>query len=239
MAAAQQLLMSYGGSAANGLLVNLVSYWKMDEASGTRVDERGSYNLTATGTVNDVSGVLNNAALIDAAGKYLTGSSSILGDCNAAGGLTVNLWIKPTSFGGYRSVMDCAIDAFFTGRRLSFFIDSSTIGYWTSRGSGASTDTPLTFSTGFTTGAWQMLTITIDGTTANIYRNASIVATIASGVDVPSAAPFTLGDNPSSGGSRYDGAYDEGAVWKRVLSTGDITNLYNSGSALPYSSFTS
>ena len=61
-------------SAAAGFLVDsaslliplLTSYWTMDEASGTRKDNIGSYNLTDSGGTLYASGIRNQAALFNA-----------------------------------------------------------------------------------------------------------------------------------------------------------------------------
>jgi hypothetical protein len=77
----------------SSLLVNLVSYWKFEEASGTRMDEVGPNDLTVAGTVSSVPGITGlpgtlavyggsgvgwlNA--VDDPSQYFTGSMSIAG----------------------------------------------------------------------------------------------------------------------------------------------------------------
>ena len=46
------------GDGSN-LLTNLVSWWELDEASGTRVDKHGSNDLTDNNTVTDAEGLTN------------------------------------------------------------------------------------------------------------------------------------------------------------------------------------
>ena len=58
------------GGASNGLLTNLVSYWKMDESSDgsaavTRVDSHGSNDLTDLSPyAASAAGIISNGALL-------------------------------------------------------------------------------------------------------------------------------------------------------------------------------
>lgn len=58
------LLLGNHGAAApvSPLLTNLVSYWSLEEASGTRADAHGSNALTDTNTVTQAVGKVGNAA---------------------------------------------------------------------------------------------------------------------------------------------------------------------------------
>ena len=69
-----------------------------------------------------------------------------------------------------------------------------------------------------------------------IYKDGSTVSHTKAGVAIAaihdSSAPFELGDYNS--GSEFDGLIDECGIWSRVLTAGEITDLYNSGAGLPY-----
>lgn len=77
-------LLAAGGVDPNAaldasILSKLTSYWKLDEASGTRADSIGSTSLTANGTggVPSTTGILGNAPLFDSASnRYLSAADS-------------------------------------------------------------------------------------------------------------------------------------------------------------------
>ena len=57
------------GEVAHAVLLtdDLVAYWTLDEASGTRSDSVGSSDLTDINTVTSAPGILNGAAQFTAA----------------------------------------------------------------------------------------------------------------------------------------------------------------------------
>lgn len=235
-----------GGGDPNGLLTDLVAYWKLDESSGTRVDSAGTYNLSESASVSGTSGLINNGASITSGStNYLyegsTGALNTINTADATNPLTFNVWINPASFGSYKAIFEF-YGTSGNGRRLSIFIDSPSSGYievnnaWMS---GISSS--LTFSPTWSTSEWQMMTVVCNSSGVTLYRNAtSCVIWTGNAGRVPAGdGRLYLGSNPSGGGSAYSGIYDEAGLWGRALSTDDITALYNGGSGLPYSSFTS
>lgn len=56
-----------GGVTVSPLLTDLSAYWKLEEASGTRMDSHGGYHLTDNNTVTQNTGILGNAAQFTAA----------------------------------------------------------------------------------------------------------------------------------------------------------------------------
>lgn len=76
----------------------IVSYWKLDETSGTRADSIGANNLTDNNTVLSGTGKVSNAADFESSNsEYLSiadnSSLSITSD------LTILTWLKPESTG--------------------------------------------------------------------------------------------------------------------------------------------
>lgn len=66
--------LAIGSSTAESTLTNnLISFWKLEEASGTRVDEVSGYDLTDNNTVAQGTGKIGNAAeFVDANSESLT-----------------------------------------------------------------------------------------------------------------------------------------------------------------------
>jgi hypothetical protein len=86
----------------------IVSYWPLDETSGTRADSLGTNHLSNNNGVGSAPGVVGNA------GDFERDNSSFLSIANAAqsgldipGALTVLGWVKPESTGTIQSLAAC------------------------------------------------------------------------------------------------------------------------------------
>lgn len=81
---------------------------------------------------------------------------------------------------------------------------------------------------------WQYLYVRdMSGGTSTVYINGSSTDSGSAGIGTASAATLHFGDNPSTGGSTYDGLYDEICFWNRAISGAEITSL----TADPYQMF--
>ncbi len=61
------VLLAFAAPARADLLTDLKAHWKLNEASGARVDSHGSNDLTDNNTVTQVAGKIGNAAQFTAA----------------------------------------------------------------------------------------------------------------------------------------------------------------------------
>lgn len=91
-----------------GLLTNLISYWKFDETSGTRVDSHGSNAFVAHGAFvagGSNTGLIGNAVSFDGdAANYL----SVASNATIQGGdtdLSISAWVLLGDNGSYRNVL--------------------------------------------------------------------------------------------------------------------------------------
>ena len=87
-------------------------------------------------------------------------------------------------------------------------------------------------SDSFTDSAWQSLIITYDGTTMKTYRNTALVGSgaVASNTNTPSFVP-RLAWAASGRDNRMEALVDDFALFdNRVLTSGEISSIYNSGS---------
>ena len=228
----------------------LVSYWNLDEASGSRADSHGSNTLTdnnSTGsgvgvgcndftdnnTVTSVSGVINTARQFTAANSeyFRVASSPSLrtGDID----FTIAFWVSFTNIADgitrYLAVKDqpsareWGIYKNDTGSTLHFYVthDGSTV-----------TQTPST--TGGN--AFQLIICWHDSVnnTINLQRNNGTVLSTShsSGVFGTNSSLFLSGYNGSS--NFHNGAIDEMGFWKRILTAQERTQLYNNGNGLAY-----
>lgn len=227
-----------GGGGSNGLLTNLVSYWKLDEASGTRVDSHGSNDLTDNNTVGSAAGIISNAAdFTEADSEYLSTT-------------TLPVSSFPCSFSCWVKLDDTADEYEF----LSLAKNSSPVVYIAlrsppSRGyelqvrSGGSTFDGSNFAAangGTLSTDWTHVVAVISGSgDAKLYVDNVLVETDTNTFSWPPGMDeFAIGRIGDSSPGYSNCAVDEVGIWSRALSASDVTNLYNSGNGLAYESFT-
>jgi len=214
---------------------SLISYWKMDEASGDRSDSEptGTGNtLTDFNTVGSAAGILGNAASFVAASSefFAKGDNADLstGDID----FTIALWVFITDKSANRVPACKWVEA--NGEREwliryeqasdRFLFHVSSNGTATSSVTASNFGSPST-STWYLIIAWHdsannELGISVNNGTAN-------TASYSSGVfDSPTA----LHVGTTGGGAAYwQGRIDEMGFWKKVLSPTERTEFYNAG----------
>ena len=239
----------------SGLLTGLTAYWKLDEASGTRVDVTGHGNdLTSVNTVAQASGQIGSAAGFTRNGnEYLTRADNAdlsEGDNDFTIAGWFYLYSKPPQVWGqdtssliakwgtgdrreyslsYRSIRaptdDVAADTF------EFAASNDGTGPAVRRAVSTSLG-PISINTWYFIVAWHDSSLN----TLNIQVNNGAVDFIplAGGV-FDSNSPFEIGrmDDNAVGG-RPDGRADEVGLWDRLLTPNERFELYNAGLGLTY-----
>jgi hypothetical protein len=219
------------------LLTNLISYYKMDEASGNLLDAHGSNTLTETaGSAGAETGLINGGRRFgNGANNYATiadNASVSTGDID----FSIQAWVKFDSLvGGTFQV----IAGRWPNEYLLYWQDFGGAG--TNRfvfqfGSGSVTAT--TFGAP-STGTWYHVIGWHDSVNNQLGISINTTADTASYSSGASdtGVNFTLGRNDDGGGGNLIATLDEVGFWKRVLTSGERTSLYNSGSGLSYDSF--
>jgi hypothetical protein len=219
------------------LLTDLVAYWKLEEASGTRVDSHSTYDLTNDhNTVAQGTGILGNCADFEATNSegLNTGSDfTVLGGGSA---LSMSLWIKPesdqTGFRLVAGVNDAGIETFQfwkngTGNQYGFRLAGTTQGNINIAESVIGT------------GSWKHVVCTWGSNTMTLYVNNSSQGTASTTGTLRSTnpAPFALGWRPDNNDGFFDGLIDEVGIWSRVLTSDEVSELYNAGAGLSYDDF--
>jgi hypothetical protein len=75
-------------------------------------------------------------------------------------------------------------------------------------------------------GEWHHATGTYDGSNLKFYLDGEVVATLAHVGSIETREhPVTMGTNSEAGGRFYDGALDEGVIYDRALSAGEVRFL--------------
>jgi hypothetical protein len=202
---------SMGGSV-NGLPTGAVSYWKMDETTGTTIeDSEGSNDGSwVPGALVSVPGV-NGTALDPQSTNFINvpNNSSI----NLTT-YTMSAWVKP--------------DVVPDGNNLRRLFHKGTYGMmWElvgvaapfceqyDGGSNARVFSGVTFSVG----QWYHLACAYDGTTLKFYVDGVLKGSAPIG-------PAAANTDPLHIGVFYDGAVDEAMLFKRALTATEIQDLY-------------
>ena len=209
------------------LLTNLVSYWKLDEASGTRSDAHGTNHLTPINAPGSAAGQIGTAVNLAAASvqylSHVSNSDLQLGDRD----WTIQLWAYANA-GGNQSFL--AKD----GVSREYHLDVSTGAirlYWVNGG------VPIVSAPLYGVAQWGLILAWYDATanTLNLQINNGGVVTVSDGGNPPptGAAEFRIGHS-DAGGIPFDGKIDEVAIWHRVLTPAERTELYNAGAGKTY-----
>jgi hypothetical protein len=217
-----------GAVADSSLLTGLVSYWKLDEASGTRVDSvvASANDLTANGTggVGSAVGKLGNGADFEASeGDYLINIANTTADSN----VTFCGWFKPESVG--------AVSEFFSlGAGGNYRVLANTT--FLQFGSQAFGQT---FNFGsVVAGTWYHICAWYDADNNRVGASRNGVVSDAAALGANGAGTdIVLGARDTTPTSPTDGMLDEVGMWSRVLTQTEITCLYGSGTppAYPFS----
>ena len=222
------------------LATSLEAYYELNESSGTRIDRTANArNLTDTNSnVSGVSGALNNAASIGtAANNWLRNTS---GHGIDGGAMSMSIWFKARTdiTAGAWYIISQTNNGTKTRyfpyyeynggtRRLGFHRDKVNVGAQTS-------DYTVTLGT-----TWHHIVLAYDGTNMRGYIDGSLVAgpTAMSGSGSGTATTgLAIADNMYDvDTTNADFDIDEVGIWSKSLSSTEVTDLYNSGSPLPYS----
>jgi hypothetical protein len=234
------------GAAASSLLTDLVSYWRLDETSGTRFDSVSTNNLSNNNTVGFAIGKIGNAAsFVRANNEYLSSSSSAF-DIAANEDFALSFWYRGTGtpspntneiiLGKGKGILGDPNGGWALNLQQS--PQRFQVGFNDASGSLV-TGTGLT---NYNDGAWHHIAINfdrsgdavliVDGNTGT----PDVTLDISSHTGAVAAVfDFFLARFATSVGINFSGELDELGFWKgRILTNTEITQLYNSGAGLTY-----
>lgn len=204
----------------------LISYWKLDEASGTRNDSHGSNHLTDNNTVASATGIINSAADFEADNsEYLSHTDNTdlsTGDID----FSLSFWVKAETLSGF-PVPICKGD---NGDREYILYFSSGVPQWEVNGSTVSWGAALSTGTWYHIVVWHDSVSNLVGIAVN--NGTPVTASDGSG-GRDTIRDFWIGTSLNQS-LYWDGLIDEVGFWKKVLSSGEITSLYGGGAGLAY-----
>lgn len=218
-----------------GLTAGITAFWKMDEDSGDRADVSGNgRTLTQQGAVGADAGLLNNAALL--AGDPADHLSSASAGLSTGGStITVSCWVKLNSVAADQTLLGKFTGGFTPdGWRLMYDFDNGVF-YFESSDSGIPAFDGIVSTVPVSAGVWYHIVAGFDGVMHFMSVNAGARET-DDGLPASTAADDFMIGRDGEGLATLDGLIDEVGIWVgTVLTDEQVTQLYNSGSPLPYS----
>ena len=211
---------------------NLVSLWKLEEASGTRYDSVGSNDLADNNTVGQSADQKEGTYSAD----FEAGNSEYLSIADNAslsitGSISIVCWVKAETLPGN---MDLVNKYNSSGNQRSYYAwirdDSSTFYPRLNVSSNGTAYTGAQGDTGLSTATWYHLAFVYDGTDLRVYLDGVLDMTpvaYSSGIYDGTAA-LNLGRYPD-GSEYYDGLLDEVAIFNDALSAGEVLGIFQSG----------
>jgi hypothetical protein len=226
------------GAAPSSLLTGLVSYWKLDEESGTRYDSvnyPSGNNLSDNNTVGYDTGINGNAA------SFVAGNNETLTVADgpipepAVTDVTWALWFRPTvndlrylfskTAGSNDFTPYVYLNPAYLGGEVNVLI-----------GNGSGTVNAGGTGVAGLLNNWNLMVLSWDLSeqTLSCYVNGNALAgtpATLGGTVSNNTGAFTLGGVP---GGWFDGEIDEVAIWSRVLSEAERAELYAAGAGKFY-----
>lgn len=209
---------------------NLISYWSLEEASGTRADAHGTNDLTDNNTVAGATGKVGTAADFEADNsEYLSRADNAdlsTGDID----YTVAAWVYLESKGASRSFVS-------KENEFALWYDSGgdSLAFSTVNAGGSSAQAQTGGSP--STATWYYVVGVHDSVNnlTKISVNGGAFATQSfSAGSSDTGNPFYVGRFDFFGAKYMDGLIDEVGFWKRCLTADEVTELYNGGSGRDY-----
>jgi hypothetical protein len=221
----------------------LLAYYSFDNANltGNNVHDltKNIRNGTNIGATTGVVGILDEAFNYDggpASGNDWVGIADDIQTRLLNGG-TVNLWTKMTGLdNGARLFSKCdGVSQGVNGYELLFDNSADTLQFYMDSNLAIESDGGIdtTYSD------WSMVTVLIkDSGYGSIYINGTNVTSIAYSRNVPDSTGynFTIANRAVSLSRGWGEYIDEFGIWNNTLNDGEITDIYNSGLGLSYSS---
>lgn len=212
---------------------NLIAHWKLNEASGTRNDSHGSNHLTDNNTVASAVGKLGDAADFELDNsEYLSIADNANLSLGADSDFTWAGWVNP------ESLVTGAIFSKRTGTNEAteyslFLINTGTFRFDVGNGSTFQTRSGGTV----TAGNWFFFVCWHSSADNKIYlqvNNGTPAESVWNGGTQDTTSELHVGKIPNASSAYFDGLIDSLSFWKRVLTSDERTELYNSGNGLDY-----
>jgi Protein of unknown function (DUF2793)/Concanavalin A-like lectin/glucanases superfamily/Chaperone of endosialidase len=223
------------GAAGSTARTGLLAFWRMEEASGNRVDSVSGQALVPTGAPGSAAGKTGQAVSFDTGtGKYLTIADSATLSVGANQDFSVAAWIYfQATPSGAKGIIGKG-NASVSYNNCEYLLGTSgTSLLWYVRSANLNAGITLAASTWYFVVAWYDATADVQYIQVNNGTPAQFANATGS---FDSADPVEVGRQPQyTGSAAFNGLIDNVMFWKRTLTAGERTELYNSGNGLDYS----
>ncbi len=215
------------------LLTGLIAFWKLEEASGTRVDEVGSNDLTDNATVTGAVGKVGNAAqFTNATSEFLSiADNTDLSTGNIS--FTIAGWVWLDNKTGQQGIVSKWLEGSANREYLIDYLGGGTDRFRfgvSSDGAGGGTTTVVQADNhgSPSTGVWVFFACWHDSVadTISIQINNGMIDSSATSAGVfDSVAPVQFGATDTA--VFLDGRMDAVGFWKKVLTADEKTEFFN------------
>ena len=233
-----------GAFPVNGL----VNYWKLDEASGTRIDSVGSNNLVNGTSVPTTAGLIGNAVNFSSVstGIYTQNNVPFPPNSSTDGSFSISLWCKSSIWGNYHALVyirDINISGNSSYKAMIWVQTSGSNATAALRiydANNVEYQTPNVFdgTAALIVNSWNHVVTTYNNTTkeAVVYINNVGKSRTFNIVSIRDTNTDTIGIGGSNFTfNNFNGQIDEVGIWDKALNAAEVNNLYNSGLGLTYS----
>lgn len=194
-------------------------------------------STTVSGATVSANGVLGSSYQFDGVNDYIELTDSV--GLRLTSGGTISAWIYPITFGESSSgrIVDKGTDTSSTnGYNLRIVQSDASLQF------SLSGSTRITAAGVISSGVWQHVAATFDGSTMRLFVNGSTVATSSVATLGPNVSGVVRIGNRATGTDRsFEGYINNVGIYSRALAPSEISSLYtytNTGSlGFPYYSF--
>jgi hypothetical protein len=221
-----------------------VSYWELEEASGTRVDSHGTNDLAAVNTPASAAAIqgdgldLENEATNNEQAAIISDASET--GLDTAGDFSVSFWVNFETFGDSDAsplIADNDNGAGWNSWAIMYSKGSTRFNTYITGGGSCTAQAFAGVTTDLSLATWYHFVFNYheaDGESEMFQNGVSLGTSTGRGTNLPDCSyNFSIGENSSSG-ENLDGIIDEVGFWSRPLLVSEVGELYNSGAGIPY-----
>lgn len=212
--------MAYADEVLN---LNPLSYWKLDEKSGTNaVDEIGNHPGTyENGFTLEQEPLIETGRSVDFNNEGRVNTNAQLdGDP-----LTILCWVNPSTLGGTNSDRHTIVTDRISNNTWSYIlrIEGNEFQFYIEGDSSVAATSSTTVQEGTT----YFLAAVYDGTEAQLYIDANSEDTVSVSNRSDTTGDVSIGARNDLSDEGFIGRIDEVAVYKSALTTNDIQTIYD------------
>ncbi len=212
------------------VITSLVSYWSLEEASGTRNDSHGTSHLTDNNTVGSATGLVGTAADFEQDNSEYLSIADNVGLSTGDIDFSFAGWVYLETNVGFPVLFSKGPAG--VNREYVFYL-AFGVPQWEATGT-------IAWGSSLSNGAWYHVVVWHTATTGSpanqlgiVINNGTPVTGSTTGSGLDGSDDFQLGA-ANSQSLYWDGLVDEFGFWKKVLTPTEITWLYNSGAGRSY-----